>query len=169
MSMNWGYKQGQKMLGEMGGLGKSSGITVKTHIRGPRGPNTPRPQMPAPPGIPPMTPQPSADMAGLPQMAKGGAVKATKRAPPKAMPPSMDIPHNRLACGGAVKKMAKGGEVKSGISIKPANKGLLHKELGVAAGENIPAAKIAKAKNSSNPAERKRATFAANAAKWNKG
>jgi hypothetical protein len=58
---------------------------------------------------------------------------------------------------------------KSGIHIKPSHKGLLHKELGVASGSKIPAAKLAKAKNSSNPAERKRATFAENAKKWKKG
>lgn len=55
---------------------------------------------------------------------------------------------------------------KSGIHIKPSHKGLLHKELGVKAGEKIPASKLAKAKNSSDPAERKRATFAENAKKW---
>jgi len=43
-----------------------------------------------------------------------------------------------------------------GINIKPANKGKLHAEL-------------AKAKRSSSPAERKRATFAENAKKWNHG
>lgn len=55
---------------------------------------------------------------------------------------------------------------KSGIHIKPSHKGLLHKELGVKAGEKIPASKLTKAKNSSDPAERKRATFAENAKKW---
>jgi hypothetical protein len=56
-----------------------------------------------------------------------------------------------------------------GIHIKAANKGKLHKDLGVAQGKKLTAAEISKAKNSSNPAERKRATFAANARKWNKG
>lgn len=54
------------------------------------------------------------------------------------------------------------------IKIKPSHKGLLHKDLGVPEGEKIPAAKLAKAKKSSDPAERKRATFAQNAKKWNK-
>jgi len=54
------------------------------------------------------------------------------------------------------------------IKIKPSHKGLLHKDLGVPQGEKIPAAKLAKAKNSSNPAVRKRATFAQNAKKWAK-
>ena len=91
-------------------------------------------------------------------------------------------PHGPLhkdACGGAVGKK-HGGKVSGkhprgradkrarggGIHIKPENKGKLHKELGVPAGEKIPAKKLAAAKNSSDPAERKRATFAANAKKW---
>lgn len=53
------------------------------------------------------------------------------------------------------------------INIKPSHKGLLHKKLGVKAGNKIPASKIAAAKNSSSPATRKQATFAANAKKWN--
>jgi len=52
------------------------------------------------------------------------------------------------------------------IKIKPSHKGLLNKNLGVAQGKPIPASKLAKAKNSSSPAIRKRATFAANAKKW---
>lgn len=64
-----------------------------------------------------------------------------------------------------MRRCAKGGS----INIKPSHRGLLHKDLDVPAGDKIPAAKIAKSKDSSNPAVRKRATFAANAAKWNKG
>ena len=56
----------------------------------------------------------------------------------------------------------------SGIKINPANKGKLHKTLHVAKGEKIPAAKLEKAKESPNPATRKRATFALNAKKWAK-
>ena len=52
------------------------------------------------------------------------------------------------------------------IKIKPSHKGELHKELGVKPGSKIPAAKLAKAVKSSNPAERKRAVFAENAKKW---
>ena len=52
------------------------------------------------------------------------------------------------------------------IEIKPSHKGLLHKELGVKAGDKISSKKLSMAKNSSNPAERKRATFAMNAKKW---
>jgi hypothetical protein len=51
---------------------------------------------------------------------------------------------------------------KKKIMIKPSHRGLLHKELGVPEGQKIPASKIAAAKNSSNPAERKRAVFAQN-------
>lgn len=66
------------------------------------------------------------------------------------------------ATRGRADKRARGG----GIHIKPENKGKLHKELGVPAEEKIPAKKLAAAKNSSDPAERKRATFALNAKKW---
>lgn len=59
-------------------------------------------------------------------------------------------------------KRARGGSIK----IKPENKGKLHKELGVPEGKKIPGAKLEKAKNSSNPAERKRAIFAENAKKF---
>lgn len=53
------------------------------------------------------------------------------------------------------------------INIKPSHKGLLHKDFGVKPGNKIPAKKLAAAKNSSDPAVRKRATFAENAKHWN--
>jgi hypothetical protein len=56
-----------------------------------------------------------------------------------------------------------------GISIKPSHKGLLHKDLGKKPGAKLSEKDLAKAKNSKDPAERKRATFAENARKWNKG
>jgi hypothetical protein len=52
------------------------------------------------------------------------------------------------------------------IKIKKSHEGLLHKNTGTPAGQKIPAAKIAAAKNSPDPAVRKRATFAQNAKKW---
>ena len=52
------------------------------------------------------------------------------------------------------------------IHIKAANKGKLHKDLGVKAGNKIPAKKLAAAKNSPDAAVRKRATFAENAKHW---
>lgn len=55
------------------------------------------------------------------------------------------------------------------INIKPANKGLLHKNLGVKKGEKIPVAKMEKAKKSAGPAEKKRIVFAENARKWSHG
>jgi hypothetical protein len=55
----------------------------------------------------------------------------------------------------------KGG--KSGIHIKPENKG----KFTAYCGGNVTQACIAKGKASSDPAVRKRATFAANARKWN--
>ncbi len=54
----------------------------------------------------------------------------------------------------------------SGINIQASHKGLLHKDLGVPAGKPIPAMMLEKAKNSKNPAIRKRATFAQNAKEW---
>lgn len=53
------------------------------------------------------------------------------------------------------------------IHIKPANKGKLHRALGVPEGRPIPASKVAAAKASARPALRKEATFAQNAKKWN--
>ena len=53
------------------------------------------------------------------------------------------------------------------IHIKASHKGALHAELGVPQGQPIPAKKLAAAKDSDNPAERKRATFAENAKSWN--
>jgi hypothetical protein len=55
------------------------------------------------------------------------------------------------------------------IHIKAANKGKLHRDLDVAQGKKLTAAELSKAKRSSDPAERKRATFAQNARGWNKG
>lgn len=43
---------------------------------------------------------------------------------------------------------------------------MLHSELGVPAGEKIPAGKLEAAKAHAGPAERKRITFAENAKKW---
>lgn len=56
----------------------------------------------------------------------------------------------------------------SKIKIKPSHKGLLHKNLGVAAGKKIPASKVEKATHSKDPAVKKRAVFAKNARKWGK-
>lgn len=58
---------------------------------------------------------------------------------------------------------------KSGIHIKPANKGKLHKTAGVPQGQKIPSGKLQQLKNSKDPKTRKRANFAINAKKWNKG
>lgn len=57
--------------------------------------------------------------------------------------------------------------MKHRIHINPKHKGLLHRDLGVAQDKPIPAKKLTKAENSSDPAVRKRAVFAANAKKWN--
>jgi len=52
------------------------------------------------------------------------------------------------------------------IKIKKANKGKLHKTVGVPQGKKIPAAKLAAAAKSKNPVTAKRAQFAINAKKF---
>ena len=51
------------------------------------------------------------------------------------------------------------------IKIKKANRGLLHKNLGVPKGKKIPAGKLA-VKSTDSPAIKKRKVFAQNAKKW---
>ena len=58
---------------------------------------------------------------------------------------------------------------KSGIHIKKSNRGKLRKSTGTKKGQKIPASKLQQMKKSKNPKTRKRATFAMNARKWNKG
>jgi len=58
---------------------------------------------------------------------------------------------------------------KSGIRIKPANKGKLRKSAKTKKGKKIPVSKLRAMKRSKNPKTRKRATFALNARKWRKG
>ncbi len=55
------------------------------------------------------------------------------------------------------------------IHIKPSHKGLLHKNLGISQGKKLTVKQEESAKHSSDPAERKRATFALNAGKWHHG
>lgn len=55
------------------------------------------------------------------------------------------------------------------IHIKKANRGKLRKSSGTKKGQKIPVSKLRKMKNSKDPKTRKRATFALNARKWNKG
>lgn len=56
-----------------------------------------------------------------------------------------------------------------GIHIKPSHRGLLRKSLGVKGDRKLTEGELEKAKNSEDPAERKRATFAENARKWKHG
>lgn len=58
----------------------------------------------------------------------------------------------------------KGG--KSGIYIKPENRGSLREATGTPEGKNIPTSKLAITKSDS-PAMRKKKQFAINAKKWN--
>jgi hypothetical protein len=54
------------------------------------------------------------------------------------------------------------------IKIKPSHEGMLHEDLGVPEGQKIPSSKLASAKHSSDPAVRKRATFAENEKHWSR-
>jgi hypothetical protein len=55
------------------------------------------------------------------------------------------------------------------IDVKPSHEGLLHRDLGVRQGRKLTVSEEEAAKRSDNPAERKRATFALNARKFNHG
>jgi hypothetical protein len=59
------------------------------------------------------------------------------------------------------------------IEIKPANKGLLHKKMGIGQGKKISEGSLeaekAKAKASGNTKLEKEVVFAENAKKWHKG
>jgi hypothetical protein len=54
------------------------------------------------------------------------------------------------------------------IRIKPANRGKLHRALGVPEGDKIPPGKLASALASKSESLRKQAQFAENARHWNK-
>jgi hypothetical protein len=54
------------------------------------------------------------------------------------------------------------------IMIKKANKGKLHKDMGIPEGKKIPEKALKKAEKTAGPAEKKRIVFAENAAKWKK-
>jgi hypothetical protein len=56
---------------------------------------------------------------------------------------------------------------QSPIRIKPANRGKLHRALGVPQDEKIPPGKLASALASTSESLRKQAQFAKNAASWN--
>jgi hypothetical protein len=66
-------------------------------------------------------------------------------------------------------KLKAAAKSKSGIHIKASHEGLLHKNLGIKASAKIPASKLEAATHSNNPAVKRRAVFAKNAAKWNHG
>lgn len=74
----------------------------------------------------------------------------------------LDRPGRKM--GGACEERKNGGKLD--LHLK---KGALHKELGVAQGEKIPAKKLEKAAHSSDPLLKKRAVFAENAKKWSHG
>lgn len=58
---------------------------------------------------------------------------------------------------------------KSGINIKKSNRGKLRKSTKTKKGSKIPVSTLRRLKKSKNPKTRKRANFALNARKWNKG
>lgn len=55
------------------------------------------------------------------------------------------------------------------IHIKKSKRGSLRKSTGTKKGKKIPVKELQKKKRSKNPRTRKKATFALNARKWNKG
>lgn len=59
--------------------------------------------------------------------------------------------------------------VKRSIQIKPSHQGMLHDNLGVPQGQKISLRKLQAAKDTADPAEKKRIVFAENARKWNNG
>jgi oligoendopeptidase F len=66
------------------------------------------------------------------------------------------------------KKSSTKKRSKSGIKIKPANRGKLRKSTKTKKGNKIPVSTLKRMKKSKNPVTRKRATFALNARKWRK-
>jgi hypothetical protein len=56
--------------------------------------------------------------------------------------------------------------IRKTIHIKKSHEGQIHKDLNVAPGDPIPAAKLAKALHSNDPAIQKRAQFAKNASQF---
>lgn len=67
------------------------------------------------------------------------------------------------------RKKRKRRSKRSGINIKPSNRGKLRKTAKAKKGKKIPVSKLRAMKRSKNPKTRKRATFALNARKWRKG
>jgi oligoendopeptidase F len=57
---------------------------------------------------------------------------------------------------------------KSGIYIKPKNRGKLRSATKTKKGQKIPVSTLQRLKKSKNPTTRRRATFALNARKWKK-
>ena len=58
---------------------------------------------------------------------------------------------------------------RKGIYIKKKNRGKLRKSTGTKKGQKIPVSKLRRLAKSKNKKTRKRAQFALNARKWNKG
>jgi oligoendopeptidase F len=67
------------------------------------------------------------------------------------------------------KRRKRSKKRKSGIKIKPKNKGKLRKATKTKKGKKIPASTLRRLKKSKNPKTRQRANFALNARKWKKG
>ena len=66
----------------------------------------------------------------------------------------------------AAKERKSGEAGEPPIKIKAANKGGLHRALGIPEGKKIPAAKIAAAVKTGSPNLKRKAQFAQNAASW---
>lgn len=65
-----------------------------------------------------------------------------------------------------VVKDEKAYEKKASINIKPSHKGLLHKNMGVAASKPLSTGSLKAAESHAGPAEKKRIVFALNAKKF---
>lgn len=120
---------------------------------------TPSPMIPSPA----MTPQsgaPGGIDPGVLAMAQRAASSMGNQQPGPQMPPQQPPPQPQPM------GMKDGGHWIAGATK---NKGALHRKLGVPEGEKIPASKLAKAANSSNPTERKEASLAKTLKGFHKG
>lgn len=123
-----------------------------------------------------------------PKRARGGSIRDEFNAavndqparPPIREPGPLPAVHNREAGADEPHEMAEpkkgwadGQPRKSGGRAKGfhpgGEKGKLHREIGVPAGEKIPAEKLAEAKRSRNPEIRRDAIRAATMKKWDHG
>ena len=133
MSHNWGYKEAAKMSSQMGMVKAAPlKISVKAHVRSPR--------------------TPPAPVTASRKYAEGAAVgNMSDREKAKASVGTGNMSDREKAKSGSARGnmsdkesgYAKGGAVKKNwIADATKNKGGLHKSLGIAADQKIPAKKL---------------------------